>query len=270
MEANLKAPILKPGNVFLATITHSGHLDARMAQMFFNYATAERQLMTHVQPSSLLASACNNSWCKALNNREAHDLRWFALLHSDIVPEQWFLDKLIAIAEKHDADVLSAIVPIKEDSGVTSTALSGGDDFTRLTRLTMKQINHPHFPETFDCHGAFEALTSRLPDELQIPTPEEGFGPMPRLLVNTGCMVARLDREWSSRAYFTINDRIEVGPGGVYGTAVEPEDWFFSRIVAEMGGRVMATRALVVDHLGTIPYRSNKIWGKNIDESTLL
>ena len=82
-------------------------------------------------------------------------------------------------------------------------------------------------------------------------------------------MVARLDREWSARAFFTINDRIIQQPGGMFAAEVEPEDWFFSRTVAELGGKVMATRTIRVEHLGGIPYRSDRVWGKNIDPATL-
>jgi GT2 family glycosyltransferase len=242
------------GNVFLGTITHSGLIDHRMAAMFFAHAT-ERGVLHRLLPSSLLASACNNLWCSALNNREAHDLRWFALLHADVVPEKNFVDKLIRIAEEHDADVLSAVIPIKDESGVTSTALSGPD---------------PNFPGTFDVFDAFHALSTTLPLELQIPLQGDWNSNLaPRLLVNTGCMICRLDRDWCSKAYFTINDRITQEIGGLFNHWVEPEDWFFSRLVADLGGKVMATRAVTVEHLGGIPYRSNKVWGNNIDAATL-
>src|SRR5690349_4749240 len=111
---------LKEGNVFLGSITHNGQLDFRMARIFYGFACRERAMLQVVQQSSLLASACNNLWCKALNNRVKDNLKWFVLLHADIVPEEWFVVKLIALAEQHDADVMSAVVPIKEPTGVTS------------------------------------------------------------------------------------------------------------------------------------------------------
>jgi hypothetical protein len=183
------------------------------------------------------------------------------------------------LAEKHDADVMSAVIPIKDDNGLTSTAVSGPDRFTRMTRLTTKQINHPQFPETFDIDMAWDALFNKLPDGLKLEGPPvhvernlagEIIEIPPRLLVNTGCMVARLDRDWCAHAHFTINDRIVQQPGGIFQPEVEPEDWFFSRIVAELGGRVMATRSVRVEHLGGIPYRSDRVWGKEIDPATYL
>lgn len=263
-------PNLKSGNVFLGCITHNGQLDFRMARILYAFASAERMMMTKVQQSSLLASACNDLWCSALNKRKELDLKWFVLLHADIVPPEWFVDRLIDIAEKHDADLLSAVVPIKQTSGVTSTAISGPDNFTRLTRLTMKQINHPNFPETFNWHDVFETFESEMPPELTIDFPHVGEADkIPFLLVNTGCMVCRLDREWCNNVHFTINDRITQGLGGIFEYQVEPEDWYFSRRVAELGGKVMATRALAVEHIGTRPFRSNEVWGDNIDAQTL-
>ena len=251
---------IKEGNVFLGSITHNGLLDHRMARMFFNYASGERYMQTVVHQTSLLANACNFLWCNALNTRKDYNLKWFVLLHADIVPEEWFVDKLIALAEKYDADLLSAVVPIKEQSGVTSTAISGADDFTRTTRLTMKQVNHPDMLETF----GIEDVSQFLLEKYDINVPAAG-----RLLVNTGCMVARLDRPWCSQVEFSIRDRIVQELGGIYTAQVEPEDWYFSRKVAEHGGKVMATRAIKTQHIGNIPYLSNKVWGDDVDRATV-
>jgi GT2 family glycosyltransferase len=259
----MKQPEIKKGAVFLGTITHSGQLDFRMAQMFYAHASMERALLTSVHQTSLLASGCNHLWCKALNNRKVADLRYFVLLHSDIVPEQWFIDKLIRILEENDADLLSAIVPIKSPDGLTSTAISGPDDFTRLTRLTTKQINDPLWPETFDSVKAEYALEQLYPE---FKFDNEGGN---HLLVNTGCMIARMDREWCNKVFFTINDRIIQQPGGAFINQVESEDWYFSRMVSELGGKVMATRAVKVEHIGITSFKSDKVWGEVFDPQTL-
>lgn len=267
-QQQIQVPKLKKGNIFLCSITHNGQIDQRMAAMFFSHASQERAILHRLQQTSLLASACNNLWADALNRRTQENLKWFVMVHADVVPEPMFADKLIAIAEKYDADLVSAVIPIKDDNGLTSTAISGPDHFTRYTRLTTKQVNHPFFPETFDAVMACDALFNRLPDELKIPKSQPVYLSS-NLLVNTGCMVARLDREWCAHSFFTINDRIIVQPGGRFAAEVEPEDWFFSRTVAELGGKVMATRTVRVEHLGGIPYRSDRAWGKNVDPATL-
>lgn len=254
----------KPGNVFLSTLTHNGQLDYLMAKAFYLTPTLERNIFWMPRQTSLLAAGYNHVWCQALNLRAKHDFKWFAMLHSDIVPEDFWIDKLIAQAEKHDADVMSAVVPIKENSGVTSTAISGADNFTRCTRLTMKQILYPFFPETFDADLAVYGLKN-IGGDFEVLVDSK-----PRLLVNTGCFVARLDRPWCERIHFTINDGIKQGPGGLYQNVVEPEDWFFSRRVAEEGGKVMATRTIRLDHMGGRAYKSNEAWGEMFDPATVL
>jgi len=256
MAPQLITPVLpKPGTLFLGTMTHNGQLDYLMAKAFYMTPTREREVFYMPRQSSLLAAAYNHLWCYALNNREKHNLKYFAILHSDIVPEDFWCDKLIAELEKYDADVMSAIVPIKENSGVTSTALSGPDNFTRALRLTMKQVWHPGRYETF-------GIKEMHDEGWQV---EEDA----KLLVNTGCFVARLDRPWCSRVHFTINDRIRVGIGGQLISETEPEDWFFSRRVAEEGGKVMATRTIKLDHMGGRAYKSHEVWGSEVDPAAL-
>jgi hypothetical protein len=192
----------------------------------------------------------------ALNTRQANDLQWFAMLHSDIGPEPYWLDKLIAEAEKHGADMLSAVVPIKSQDGLTSTAiLKPGEPFGAFMRLTMSQVRHPAFPDTFDIHMAVDALAS-LPEELR-----ETDLPREALLVNTGCMVLRLDRPWADeRLWFDdLNGIIRVN--GELHPVCKSEDWNFSHRVAQEGGKVMATRTIKLTHRGTTDYPSDQIWG---------
>jgi hypothetical protein len=249
----------KPETIFLCTVSHNGQIDARMAGIFYSMASRERFMNIHHQQTSLLASGLNKLWCKALNDREQYGYKWFALLHADIVPERFFLDKLIEQAEAFDADVMSAVVPIKGPDGVTSTALSGPDEFTRLTRLTVSQVYDPEWPMTFDAWGTLSALKKK---GLSI---DDKAAANCKLLVNTGCMITRIDREWCAHVEFTINDRIITLAGGKLLEQVEPEDWYFSLRVAQLGGKVMATKAVKLEHVGTMSYHSHTVWGKEID-----
>ncbi|HMG94331.1 MAG TPA: hypothetical protein VK589_29930 [Chryseolinea sp.] len=250
---------LKSGTVFMTTLTHDGKLDYLMAKAFYMTPSQERLTFYMPRQTSLLAAGYNHLWCQALNLPQKHDLRWFAMLHSDIVPEDFWVDKLIAEAEKHDADVMSAIVPIKENSGVTSTAISGPDNFTRFARLTMKQVYHPSMPDTFGIRELLAGRAFNVDADLSDS----------RLLVNTGCFVCRVDREWCGRVHFTINDRVSQQLGGAFAYAVEPEDWYFSRRVAEEGGKVMATKVVKLEHIGSRSYKSNEVWGDEMDPATL-
>ncbi len=101
-------------NVFLCSPTHNGLIDNRMAKAFLGEASEEHHILNVVQQSSLLANARNNLMVYgALNVMKTYNLTWFAMLHSDIVPEPFWLDKLIKIAEENGADLLSVVVPHK-------------------------------------------------------------------------------------------------------------------------------------------------------------
>ena len=162
------------------------------AQGIFSTATREHRVYTAIADFSLVSLNCNRLWCQALNTREANGLQWFAMLHSDIAPEPWWLDKLISEAERCDADLISAVVPLKDGRGLTSTAiLMPGGPLGAFYRLTLSQVLHPEFPVTFDIRMAVDALAS-LPEEMR-----ETELPNEALLVNTGCMAVRLDRPWA-------------------------------------------------------------------------
>lgn len=262
---------MRTDNVFLGSLTHNGLLDYRMAKAFFVAASRNHQIMYKVQQTSLLASGCNSLWCDALNNRENANLKWFAMLHADIVPQDWWLDNLIEIAESSDADMLSAVVPIKGPDGVTSTAVSSRDPFVRFCRLTTRQVNHDSMPSVF----SIDTLKSlcNLPEFQHL---ERAFhsdyndGGKPFLLLNTGCFVCRIDRPWAHEVFFTIRDRIEQSLGGAWMVRQEPEDWFFSRMVASAGGKVMATKHLRVEHIGPVAYDSTQQWGKLWDPGLIM
>jgi hypothetical protein len=246
-------------NVFLACPLYDGRLDYGTARSL--WSTASRLRMVNVMPSaaSLLPTNCNALWCTALNHREGAQLKWFAMLHADVTPEPWWLDKLIAEAEAHDADLLSAVVPLKSLDGATSTAIARpGTQFGTFCRLTTQQVNHPLFPATFGIAEAAAALAI-LPEPLGIRD-----APREALLVNTGCMVCRLDRPWCERVWFSIDDAIEK-IDGLWKAVFQPEDWSFSRRVTAEGGKVLATKSLEVLHRGQMDFRSNQTWGRAVD-----
>jgi hypothetical protein len=249
-------------NVYLACPTYDGTLTSLTARAVWGTAAREHRVLPASWDFSLIPVNCNHHWCAALNTRAANQLEWFAMLHSDIGPEPWWLDKLIAEAIKYGADLLSAVVPLKNEEGLTSTAiLKPGGLFGVFHRLSLAQVLHPEFPETFDVGAAVEAL-ARLPGDLR----DEGL-PRDALLVNTGCMVMRLDRAWADeRLYFADLNGIEKVNGELR-AACKPEDWYFSHRVAQEGGRVMATRAIKLTHRGVTHFPSYRVWGQPRDAS---
>jgi len=224
------------------------------------HAASQRHEVVLLPPMqrSLLAYNCNLLLCEALNRRSA-GIGWFAMLHADIEPEQFWLDKLIAEAEKHQAHLLSVVCPFKDFTGNTSTAISNPErEFGCLFRITQAQKNHPHFPETFDIQTAAEAL-ERLPGELRVAQVPRQY-----LLVNTGCMVYRLSH-WRPGIRFTEADDI-VNVNGKETAVVRSEDWMFSKLVADAGGKVMATRIVALKHWGKTAFDSTGTWGNARDK----
>lgn len=191
--------------------------------------------------SSLPTGNMNGLWCQALNTARKGRLDYFSMIHTDIEPEEFWLDKLIDELEEKNIDVLGVVAPIKDARGVTSAAMArdGGDAWRVHGRLTMKEIYR--LPETF--------------------TSEDLGRP---LLINTGLWVCRFREEWARKVFFTVNDRIMVDRAtGDYFAQTEPEDWFVSRLFHELGLKVGCTRKVRLEHRGTMAFTNEIPWGAN-------
>lgn len=207
--------------------------------------------------SSLLANNFNRILATAHNwNNQKPDekIKWMFILHGDIIPEVNWVDKMIDLAEKHGTDLLSVVVPFKDQSGITSTALATDDPYQVKARLTLRQLQE--LPPTFD-----NADLAKLMGHT-------GY-PIPHLLVNSGCIIFNLEWEHATEVWFTIRDEMRIDTTGKYYAAVESEDWFFSRMVQSLGGKVMATREVQVAHVGGRHYRNDQVWGAQWDEALL-
>lgn len=203
----------------------------------------------YYQAGSLLASNFNQLWCLALNmSHRGERVDYFAMLHDDVGPEDFWLDELIDELEAKQLDVLGVVVPIKDSRGMTSLALhKDGDDWMPKARLSMHDVYD--LPETF---------TS---DDLGAD-----------LLLNTGCWVAKWNQEWCRQVHFEINDRIVFNrAANRYQAQTEPEDWHFSRQLHEIGRgpssgvkplRIGATRKIKVLHQGETEFTNEYAWGR--------
>lgn len=188
--------------------------------------------------SSLLAHGFNQCWCYALNYRKEQPLDYFVMLHADIVPERFWIDKLVAEMVRTQADLLSCVVPIKSMHGVTSTAIAGTDPWTVERRLTMREVMQ--LPETFSAEDC-------------------GF-PGRTLMTNTGCWIADFSKLWIEDVRFQISNRIVRKAFG-FDAEVVPEDWDFARQVAAKGGKVLATRKVALHHFGPNGFGNQTAWG---------
>ncbi len=188
--------------------------------------------------SSLLTLAFNSLWCTALNQRPR--VSHFAMCHDDIWPigDDW-LDALHAEYEACGADVLTVCVPIKDDRGLSSTAVMHRPT-RRMRRLTMTEVCA--LPKTFD------AAKAGYPDCALLP--------------NTGLWICDFTKPWVERICFTMRDRIFRDPTtGDWTPQCFGEDWHFGVQLAEMGLKVAATTALKVVHQGKFDYPNFEPWG---------
>lgn len=243
--------------VFLGCPTYNGQIDARTAKAIYGTATNSREVIPFINGGSLLASNCNTIFCAALNAQKEHNVKWFAMLHADVEPESFWLDKMIEIAEDRDADMLSACVPLKDDRGITSHGIGESNSLRVEYRLTQSQLHHESFPKTFDVFEAIQSLKN-LPGKLMVDV--DFIDPV--LLLNTGCMIVRIDRDWIRQGgvWFSMEDWIE-NVNGMWRTRCFSEDWQFSQRVHNCGGKVLGTQELFVIHRGSIDFRSDKTWG---------
>jgi hypothetical protein len=184
---------------------------------------------------SALTRNFNELWCAALNEREK-GVTHFMMLHDDIAPEPWFADTMMDIMTSNNADVVSVIVPIKDHTGYTSTALDAppfaGADPWRVTRLTMHEV-YNDYPATFTRHN---------------------------LLINTGCMLVDIRKPWVEQVRFRFEDKIVKRNGKFYAENM-PEDWLFSQDALKLGAKLYATRVVKVNHVGQIKFSNALTWG---------
>lgn len=219
-----------------------GNLTAGAAQGFYRSSRRpNHQICLWQLSSSLLALNFNRLWCWALNESAKGECDYFAMQHSDIEPEEWWLDTLIDELEARGLDVLGVVAPLKGTIGTTSTALASDKENAQwrpLCRLTMKEIYR--LPETF--------------------TSEDVGHP---LMLNTGLWVCKFKKEWAEQCHFEINDEICYDPKkNLYFPVNEPEDWVFSKQLHGLGLKIGCTRKVKLGHRGDMVYGNTRGWGE--------
>jgi len=232
----------QPKKYVLLGMPGYGNLTAGAAQGFYRSSRRPHyQVRLHHLSSSLLALNFNRLWCWALNESIKGECDYFAMQHSDIEPEEWWIDKGIDELEEKELDVLGVVAPLKGVEGSTSTALAANHadaQWRPLCRLTMKEIYR--LPETF--------------------TSEDVGHP---IMLNTGLWVCKFRREWAEQCHFEINDEIRFDPKkNIYFPVNEPEDWNFSRQLHELGLKVGCTRKIKLGHRGEMVYGNTRGWGE--------
>lgn len=280
METKAKAPDSRVSRVYVCQASYASCVP-QSAKQFWTAATSLYRGRCYFTAAggSLLANCFNQFWVHALNLQEIYqegdkarrggrslkdnpfpkvndnlygdmweegwkgsgNFTHFAMLHDDIVPVDNWLDTLLEDLLTYNADVVSAVVPIKDGHGLTSTAIDSPDSiFDIERRLTMAEVMR--LPEVF---GAVDC----------------GY-PTRRLLLNSGCWVADFTKPWRHNVRFTIQDRIIREPRtNRWQAQVSSEDWQFSRDVQDQGGKVFATRRVHLTHFGGLPFANYSAWG---------
>lgn len=184
----------------------------------------------------------NNPWQNALNRKKVGDhITHFAMIHADVCPPSGWLDTMIEEMIRVDADVISAVVPFRDFSGLTSVGIDNPRDEFAPRRLTLTETCN--LPETFSIKDT--------------DTPDSA------LLINTGLFVAKLDNDWAADVVFDFKVRIgkatqefQRSDGTKFNADMgyfeqESEDWRFARFLAQRGvTKVFCTRKVPVVHVG--------------------
>ena len=201
---------------------------------------------------SILPNTFNYLFCTALDARDKGQVTHLCILHSDVCPPIGWVDILWREMVAVGADVISAVVPIKDGSGRTSTAIGALDNPWHPTRYVMLG-DRANLPVTFTAEHACAS-----PNEV--------------LLINTGCLLLDLRRPWwdvpaaggpgGDGFAFEFRTRIVRaaldGPDAPLRRAPQaiPEDWLMSRHVHAHGGTVAATWAVDLEHRGPVGFRN--------------
>lgn len=243
-----------PKRVLLG-IPSNGTLSIGTSQAIHHASDRDLDLGVVHAGSSLLAMNFNALWCTALNSSPRPD--YFAMLHSDIVPAPGWIDTLIEDLESGPYDVVSAVVPIKDANGWTSTGLGRYRDCVETVlvgdrehrRITTKELQS--LPAVFETKHVRELFESAM-----------GF-----LTINTGCWIARFGAAPWVETFpgFNIEDRIVRKEDGSFEARVWPEDWKFSEGLASDSIPYAATQNVNLTHVGVNHFGSRQKWGKDHD-----
>lgn len=185
---------------------------------------------------------------RLLASAVASNADYWVLLHSDLGAKQidW-LPMMLSDMQAEGLSVLSAVAAIKDESGVTSTALDTREHFPR--RLTLAEI-----------HAGPDVLTNEKAKRIY------GYP----LLINTGMMVWDMSvmRQHVSGLPFEFHDcwRDQMTPNGMQmHAAFQPEDWLMSKRLNALNIPFGATKRVHTVHKGGKEFDSSQIWGAATD-----
>ena len=240
--------------IFLG-MPHSGNPVMAASKALWTAKSERADVFPFSHQTSALCRNFNILWSQALNLYEQGKITHFAMLHDDCVPQMLdgepgnVLDVMLAELERTGADLIASCPAIKDDRGLTSTAiedpLAGPWDVAK--RLTLAELHA--LPETFDAADC-------------------GY-PGRAILANTGFWLCDLRKPIFHesgpvyRFFFTMRDQIVRHPQSKeWVTRFQSEDWLFSSLLQEAGARVVCTRKVKIGHVGPDVWSNDAPWGK--------
>lgn len=261
METTVPAGVMDNVYVCLGIPVYDGSAESSTMIRGTAQASQKIRFMPRCEGMSSLCQVYNRLWVCGLGAMPEHKFTHFAMLHSDVVPDAWWIDTLYAEMQATGATVISAVCPIKDTKGVTSTAVGNPADDWDYRRITTTELKR--LPQTFTID---DVVTSGIWPE--------SYTNDKCLLVNTGCML--VDMSWShwydklddgiTMAFrFNQDYRIQRWPDGKWNPEFVPEDWQMSRYVHNNGGKVVATKKVSTVHMGKQAYSSAAAWGSATD-----
>lgn len=291
LDLSSKAEPEQTRRIYIAAPTYDRH-ENEVLSSIYNRAVPpgdDRYFLCTVpaKGQSLLAKAFNDQLAACLNDGT---FDYWLLNHGDLAPDPHvpYMHVMIEEMIAHDLDVLSCVAALKDDRGLTSTAIGARSNmWTMRRRISQHELES--LPETFTIDDCMEKLDWSRGHPLEklfaAGDPRE-----PCLLVNTGMMMIRLTKgegeakvrqEWPDAfPGFMIWDRLgwvhedgsgtlaqpgnnvprnwghyRIPPGarergGRINVQCVPEDWYFSLWCAREELRVGATTKVYTDHWG--------------------
>jgi len=202
--------------------TRDGRFDHRISDTLIQARLRFATSCQRTNRSSLLTFNFNSIYADALNRRKDGITHLF-LIHDDVVPtDREWPELLLHELKTYSLHAISAIIPIKNNTGKTSTAVEHADG----------TIEHLRTPTT---HATFLSADAK---------------PGQRLLINTGLLLLDIRHEWAERLCFNIRDEIVRKQDGTFEAKVHPEDWEMSRWFARNGVPYGATSRVNLVHCG--------------------
>ncbi len=200
--------------------------------------------------TSVLTQNFNTLLADALNARKEDGVTHVAMLHSDVIPQAGWLDVLLDEMNRLNVEMVSAVVPLKNQKGLTSTGLSTPGDPWAYRRLTMTEVFD--LPETFVASDCSQRIG-------------EAF-----LALNTGCWLMKLTEPWVEGMFFKQQDRMAFNTvTRQYAAQSISEDWGWSSDLHARGCRLAATRKVRIQHERS-EFTNSRVWGEwQTDEAYL-